>query len=116
MQVLAGGGGEGSLRAGAGGPRGGVECAVGEVPCHCVWGHPRAVLRSHRAVPNWRRGTRYELPFHGGLCRSVLFGPETVYLEKEAFLSFLVIELLMTDFMDQFETVFNFNFGISFVL
>lgn len=69
VQVPAGGGGESPLRAGADHPRGGVERAVGEVPRHGLRGHPWAVPRPYRAVPDRWRGAGHQLPLHGRLCR-----------------------------------------------
>jgi hypothetical protein len=56
LQVHAGGGGQGTMRAGKGDPHRGVERIARALPHHYVWRHPRPVLQPHRALPH-RQGS-----------------------------------------------------------
>jgi hypothetical protein len=56
LQVHAGGGGQGAMRAGKGDPHRGVERTAHVLLHHYVRQHPRPVLQPHRALPH-RQGS-----------------------------------------------------------
>ena len=68
VQAVAGGGGQGFMRAGEVSFGRGMECAAGEVSGHGVRRYSWAVPRSHRAVPDRRESSRNQLSLYGRLC------------------------------------------------
>ena len=71
VQAVAGGGGENALRSGEGDSRRGMERTAGEVSGDGLRWYPWPVLRSHRALSDRRKCSRYQLSLYGRLCRSV---------------------------------------------
>ena len=59
VQASAGSRCEGAVRSGESDSRGGVERSAGEVPRHHLRRHSRPVLRSHRALSDRRKRSRY---------------------------------------------------------